>query len=97
MTTSASLSLDITVLVKYEAQLTVTTSMVPNPYNVARAEANLTAFYTELAVGSRIRFDPYYMLRIPAETRTLRIHEETRVLVVATETRTLKIKDITYD
>ena len=74
------------------ATMTAQATVIASSRNILRAQANLTAFNTVLAIGSRIRFDPYYMLMIQPETRTVDIHAETRALIVTSETRVNTIK-----
>lgn len=89
---TASLSLDITVLVEYQASLTSQATTVATAYNLVSGTATMSAFDTMLTVGTRIRFDPYYTLQVKSESRALIIHEETRVLAVESETRVNIIK-----
>ena len=60
--------------------------------NVVNFTIALTAFNTQLTVGSVFRIDPYYELLIKAETRLLKILPESRLLSIESETRGLKIK-----
>ncbi|CAB4153605.1 hypothetical protein UFOVP641_11 [uncultured Caudovirales phage] len=74
------------------ATLTARATVIVSTRNIIRAQANLQAFNTVLAVGQRIRFDPYYRLAIKSETRALVIHKETALLTVDSETRVNIIK-----
>lgn len=68
---------------------TVTATLTANTLNSKTlfGVVNITAFATELVVGTRVTIDPFLTLTVPAETGTKKVTQETSLLAVDSENR----------
>lgn len=79
------------------AQLAAQASMVVQGVRTREFTINLSAFNTVVTVGTKLILDPYYQLKVPADTRTWKVVLEDRLLVVDSENRvnTVHAEDFT--
>jgi hypothetical protein len=88
---SAQFTLDVDAFAGYIAtsNLSVIATTTSNTLNcrIRPGVISITAFATELVVGTRVTIDPFLTLTVPPETATKRIHQETSLLAVDSENR----------
>jgi hypothetical protein len=87
MTNNAVMS--VTAIAGYIAgsNMVVTSTISVSATRTRSTPVDLTAFNTQLTIGTKITLDPYYQLVVPSETRHKKIQQETGILVVDSENR----------
>jgi hypothetical protein len=88
---SAQFTLNVDAFAGYIAtsNISAIATTTPNTLNcrIRPGVINITAFATELVVGTKVTIDPFLTLTVPSETGIKRIHQETALLTIDSENR----------